>query len=243
MQAAGQRARAVKSLDDTLAGLDEVGRKTLWTKLRNEVARHERFRNAAWVLPEQELAPLRSLAEKYAPTDPISAVVSLFDTWALDETADLSSGNQHRTAALQKLFADAGPEAILRLATEAKVPYSIIEAANSAGFSEPQIAKLLSLSFDRDPISSFTLGLSGLYRKVAGADRAEAWLRKVVDERGASAEVVIDLELCVYDSGEFHALAFPCRRNGVGWSDVRRNKMVLIDRPIGGRGRASGHKL
>ena len=38
----------------------------------------------------------------------------------------------------------------------------------------------------------------------------------------------IDLELCVYDSGEFHALAFPCRRNGVGWSDVRRNKMVLI---------------
>ena len=38
----------------------------------------------------------------------------------------------------------------------------------------------------------------------------------------------IELELCVYDNGEFHALAFPCRRNGVGWSDVRRNKMVPI---------------
>jgi hypothetical protein len=38
----------------------------------------------------------------------------------------------------------------------------------------------------------------------------------------------IELALCVYDNGEYHALAFPCRRNGVGWSDVRRNKMVPI---------------
>jgi len=38
----------------------------------------------------------------------------------------------------------------------------------------------------------------------------------------------IELELCVHDGGEYHALAFSCRRNGVGWSDVRRNKMVLI---------------
>ena len=38
----------------------------------------------------------------------------------------------------------------------------------------------------------------------------------------------IDLELCVYDNGEYHGLAFPCRRNGAGWSDVRRNKMVPI---------------
>ena len=38
----------------------------------------------------------------------------------------------------------------------------------------------------------------------------------------------IELELCVYDNGQYHALAFPCRRNGVGWSDVRRNKMVLV---------------
>ena len=121
---------------------------------------------------------------------PISVVVSLFDTWALDETAGLSKGNERRTAALRQLFADAGPEGVLRLATEAKVPYLIIEAIDSGRFSEPQVAELLSLSFDRDPVSSFTLGLSGLYRKVAGAERAEAWLRKVVDERGAAVAVV-----------------------------------------------------
>jgi hypothetical protein len=43
-----------------------------------------------------------------------------------------------------------------------------------------------------------------------------------------TAPADVELELCVYDDGEYHALAFPCRRNGVGWSDVLRNKMVPI---------------
>jgi hypothetical protein len=38
----------------------------------------------------------------------------------------------------------------------------------------------------------------------------------------------VELELCAYDSEEYHALVFPCRRNGVGWSDVRANRMVPI---------------
>jgi hypothetical protein len=184
-----ERARAVAAVDDTLADLDDGGRKALWTKLRDEVARHERFEGAAWALPEQELAALRSLVEKYAPSDPIWAAVSLFDSLALDETSDLSKDNQRRAAALQRLFADAGAEAVLRLATEAKVTYLIIEAAYAADFSERRVAELLSLSFERDPRSSFTLGLSGLYRKVAGVERAEAWLKRLVNT-GASAELV-----------------------------------------------------
>ena len=36
------------------------------------------------------------------------------------------------------------------------------------------------------------------------------------------------LELCVYDGEEYVTLAFPCRRNGVGWSDVGLNRMVPI---------------
>ena len=39
----------------------------------------------------------------------------------------------------------------------------------------------------------------------------------------ATAPDGVELELCVSDSGEYHALVFPCRRNGVGWSDVRLN--------------------
>jgi hypothetical protein len=180
------RNGALAALDDTLSALNGAERKTLWAKVRDQVARHERFKSASWALPEQELASLRSISEKYAPTDPISAVVTLFD----DQSDYLSQGNQRRASALRLLFADGGPEAVLRLAAEARVPYLIVDAAGSAGFSELQVAELLSLSFDRDPNSSFTIGLSGLYRKVAGADLAEAWLQKVMEEKGASAEVV-----------------------------------------------------
>jgi hypothetical protein len=44
----------------------------------------------------------------------------------------------------------------------------------------------------------------------------------------AAAPDGVELELCVYERGEYHALAFPCRRNGVGWSDVRLKRMVPI---------------
>jgi hypothetical protein len=39
----------------------------------------------------------------------------------------------------------------------------------------------------------------------------------------------VELELCVQDGGEYYRLAFPSRHNGVGWSDVRLNKMVPIN--------------
>ena len=38
----------------------------------------------------------------------------------------------------------------------------------------------------------------------------------------------VELELCVSDSGGYHALVVPCRRNGVGWFEVRLNRMVPI---------------
>ncbi len=44
----------------------------------------------------------------------------------------------------------------------------------------------------------------------------------------AAAPAGVELELSIYDSGEYHALAFPCRRNGVSWSDVRLNRIVPI---------------
>jgi len=37
-----------------------------------------------------------------------------------------------------------------------------------------------------------------------------------------------DLELSIYDNGEYHALVFPCRRHGSGWFDVRANRPVPL---------------
>ena len=44
----------------------------------------------------------------------------------------------------------------------------------------------------------------------------------------ATAPTGVELELSTYDSEEYYALLFPCRRNGVGWSDVTANRMVAI---------------
>jgi len=39
-----------------------------------------------------------------------------------------------------------------------------------------------------------------------------------------TAPVEVELELSIYDKGEYHALAFPCRRDGLGWRDVRAGR-------------------
>jgi hypothetical protein len=36
----------------------------------------------------------------------------------------------------------------------------------------------------------------------------------------ATAPAGADLELSIYDEGEYHALVFPCRRDGSSWRDV-----------------------
>ena len=45
----------------------------------------------------------------------------------------------------------------------------------------------------------------------------------------ATAPAGAELQLSVYDKGEYHALAFPCRREGSAWRDVRANRAVLLE--------------
>jgi hypothetical protein len=45
----------------------------------------------------------------------------------------------------------------------------------------------------------------------------------------ATAPADTELELSIYDQGEYHALVFPCRRDGSGWRDVRANHSVPLE--------------
>jgi hypothetical protein len=45
----------------------------------------------------------------------------------------------------------------------------------------------------------------------------------------ASVLADVELELGIYDKGEYHALAFPCRREGSGWRDVRANRSMWFE--------------
>jgi hypothetical protein len=44
----------------------------------------------------------------------------------------------------------------------------------------------------------------------------------------ASAPRDADLELSIYDKGQYHALVFPCRRDGTGWRDVHANRSMPL---------------
>jgi hypothetical protein len=44
----------------------------------------------------------------------------------------------------------------------------------------------------------------------------------------ATAPANAALELSIYDKGEYHALAFPCERQGTGWRDVRTNRSLFL---------------
>ena len=112
--------------------------------------------------------PLRALAEKYAPDDPIAPIAHLFDTLALDETGDLVPSSLRRAEAFRALYDNYGARSVLRLAAEARVPYLVVEAASGAGLSQHEIEELLLLSFREDPTSALTVGLSGVHRIFLG---------------------------------------------------------------------------
>ena len=185
-----ERQVAVEGLERAMSKADTDNLKRLWEKLRDEVARHERFSGADWTLPPDQLTPFQALVAKYAPTDPITPVAALFNTWALDDSADSTKSNQRRRDALLRLYNDEGPDAILRLAGSAQVPYLLVEALGAAGLSAPQIEDLLSRSLAENPGSTLTLGLCGIFRQIVGAKDAEVWLRSAVADRGLSTEAV-----------------------------------------------------
>ncbi len=44
----------------------------------------------------------------------------------------------------------------------------------------------------------------------------------------ATAPTQVDLEISIYDDGEYHALVFPCKRDDSGWRDLCLNRLVPI---------------
>ena len=52
----------------------------------------------------------------------------------------------------------------------------------------------------------------------------------------ATAPADADLELSIHDEGEYHALVFPCRREGSSWRDVGANRLMPLQPSIGGHG-------
>jgi hypothetical protein len=56
-----ERLQALERLDHMMARATAASVKGLWIKLRDEIARQERFKGAAWALPTEQLAAFQAL--------------------------------------------------------------------------------------------------------------------------------------------------------------------------------------
>jgi len=45
----------------------------------------------------------------------------------------------------------------------------------------------------------------------------------------SAAPLGLDLEACVIEKGQVHALIFPCRRSETGWIDASTKKIIDIE--------------
>ncbi len=170
------RAKALALIDATLADAEDDVRLKMWRTLREIVRRHERFATAKWALSHEEIAPLRDLAARYAPVDPVIEVADLFDHWSLGAGGSDGVSDQSRISAVRKLREDHGIDAVLRLAQSAEVQHLVLDAVEKAQLSAGDVLDLLDGSFTADTRPQLSIALSGLYWRVAGAQAAEAWL-------------------------------------------------------------------
>jgi hypothetical protein len=173
-----ERASAVAALEGTLGQLAGEPLEALWLTLRKEVQRHEAFRQAAWALPESELAALRTLVERFMPTDPVLKYVPLFEMWELGQGGDRATNANQRVQAVGALFESYGAAGVLGLAARVHSHYGIVEAMHNAAFGAADVQAVLDAAFKESPDAPMTRMLAGLHRRVAGETAALEWLQR-----------------------------------------------------------------
>ena len=119
---------------------------------------------------------MREVAQRHRHTDPFFDLKELFDEWTIAALEKDSELRQQRLAALGKLVAAGDTNTILRLSRETRNPYQVIEILSALNISREFLERLWLESFAVAPNSSFTVGLAGLHRWIAGAEAAQEWL-------------------------------------------------------------------
>jgi Helix-turn-helix domain len=109
--------------------LNPADRLSMWERLRNQIAEHERFSDAEWVMDSDALARLKATAERLEPTTDVRRYAYLFD-WRPDlpdvDTDDLKGYDEKlhelRARALEETIDSDDPSALENLARRSPAP-------------------------------------------------------------------------------------------------------------------------
>ncbi len=152
-----QLIEAVESLEPT--SFSEEDRAILWAALRSEISNHRHFGDADWVLPEEALAQLEGVYERFAPSDPIQRQAWLFSQrpdLLTSEPGDWAARQQLvenvRENAVRSLREEGGLVALLNLASLAEQPGEVgrVIGQTAAGEAASEQAAILDLLDARD---------------------------------------------------------------------------------------------
>jgi hypothetical protein len=174
--APSQRSSALQALDDTLKIAPDNAREQLWTELRSMLRRHERYPDAEWSVPSEELAEVRRLVDAYAPSDPLVSIAELFDFRALERD---DTGAAERALVVEKLYREQGAEAVLALAAIAPMWHLVVRAIEDSQLDTARVETLLRASFAAEPGGSLATALASVYRARTGEAAALALIQEL----------------------------------------------------------------
>ncbi len=190
--APADREITVKALSDALPMFSDRDRKSVWEALLNEVEKHERFADAKWALPKEQLAPLRALVDKYAPEDPVEQTRLLFDSWSFDSSGDREPINKVRWEQLSRLLRASGPKAIADLAAQVQNSYEVVDALGHIDIQRDRLEAIASYGVSAEP-TGFVIGLVATIANRFGIPAAQDWLIETRKEAGLSNAAIARL--------------------------------------------------
>ncbi|MEG3082047.1 hypothetical protein U1707_00190 [Sphingomonas sp. PB2P12] len=153
------------------AGEDRV---ELRRALRRLADRHVRFRQADWVLPDQELKRLQEIVRSMDTVDPFDQARALFDEWDSYPTDDFVAAEhaieQRRANAVASLAATSGVDAVIRLANTVRFVRGVAYAA-ATGIKDGSILEGILVDGEADaPAPELSTALAGMLRRSRGKE-------------------------------------------------------------------------
>ncbi len=167
--------RQIETFSETCKDIDE--RTLFWHTVREFLARHRAFPEAAWSLPETDLVSLDNLLAKFEPNAPWERDVWLFDRELPEFTNAKALAESERDAAKKRaavaneIYQHEGTDGLISFARRVKMPWLVgIAAAESITGSEIDAQILDRFLAHRDkPVGDCALAFVARRRELMGS--------------------------------------------------------------------------
>jgi len=137
---------------DAISELSEEHRLPIWDHLTKFTAKHRKFADAKWALPDEFLILIETVADKLKPSDPFNLYQHLFS----DRDFDLYEGrgnweeqrqklNKRREAAIEEIFKQGGIDLVINFAELVSSPNLVGHALGN--IEDPSIESALLPAF------------------------------------------------------------------------------------------------